>query len=101
MPFSACVINQYIALNNHYNVTRSINLANDLTKLELHENHRIVTFDIKDLYVNIPIDENLSIIKTKLLRNDNNQITHQMLSLMRAVLSQNYFSFQQKIYQPE
>jgi len=101
LPFSACVINQYIALNNHYNVTRSINLANDLTKLELHENHRIVTFDIKDLYVNIPIDENLSIIKTKLLRNDNNQITHQMLSLMRAVLSQNYFSFQQKIYQPE
>jgi len=43
----------------------------------------------------------LSIIKTKLLQNNNNQITHQILSLIRAVLSQNYFSFQQKIYQPE
>jgi hypothetical protein len=54
-------------LNNHYNVTHCTNLANDLTKLEMHENHRMVTFDVKDLYVNTPTDEDLNIIKTKLL----------------------------------
>jgi len=59
----------------------------------------MISFDIKDLYVNIPIDETLNIIKSKLLKNNNIQITHQMLSL-KVILSQNYFMFQQKIYQP-
>jgi len=50
---------QYITLNNRYNVTNSTNIANDLTNLDIHENHRMITFDVKDLYVNIPI-ENLT-----------------------------------------
>jgi len=61
----------------------------------------MINFDIKDLYVNIPIDESLNIIKTKLLQNNNTQITHQILSLLRVILPQNYFTFQQQIYQPE
>jgi hypothetical protein len=59
----------------------------------------MITLDIKDLYINIPIDETLDIIKARLLQN-NTQITHQILSLLRVILSQNYFTFQQKIYQP-
>jgi len=27
-------------------------MANDLTKLKIDENHRMITFDIMDLYVN-------------------------------------------------
>jgi hypothetical protein len=67
----------------------------------MHKNHRLITFDIKDLYVNIPITETLNIVKTKLLQNNDTQITHQILSLLKVVLSQNYFTFQQRIYQPE
>jgi hypothetical protein len=33
------LLNQYIALNNHYNVITSTSLALDLTKLILHGNH--------------------------------------------------------------
>jgi len=87
-------------LNNYFNVTNATNLANDLTKLEIHENHRMISFDIKDLYINIPIDKTLNIIKTKLLQNNNIQITYQMPSLLKGILSQNYFMFQQNIYQP-
>jgi len=47
-------LDQYISLNNYFSVTNSTNLANDLRKLEIHENHRMISFDIKDLYVNIP-----------------------------------------------
>jgi len=88
-------------LHNHYIVTNSINLANDLTKLGIHENHRLITFDIKDFYVNIPITETINIIKEKLLQNNNTQIMHQILALLKVVLAQNYFKFQQRIYQPE
>jgi hypothetical protein len=94
------ILDQYISLNNYFNVTNSTNLANDLTKLEIQENHKTISFDIKDLYVNIPVGETLNIIKCKLLKNNNIRITHQMLSLLKVILSQNYFMFQQKIYHP-
>ena len=57
------ILGQHITLHNHYTVTKSVNLAHDVTKLEIHEHHRLITFDIKDLYVNIPITETLNIIK--------------------------------------
>jgi len=60
----------------------------------------MISFDIKDLYVNIPIDETLNIIKTKVLQINNIQITCQMLSLLKVILPHNYFMLQQKIYQP-
>ena len=60
----------------------------------------MISFDIKDLYVNIPIEETLNIVKSKLMENNNIQITYQMLLLLKVILSQNYFMFQPKIYQP-
>jgi hypothetical protein len=50
----ASILNQYITLHNQYVTINSHNLASDLTKLKINENHNMVTFDIKDLYVNIP-----------------------------------------------
>jgi hypothetical protein len=61
----------------------------------------LITFDIKDLYVNIPISETLNIVKTKLIQNNDTQIAQQILTLLKKVLSQNYFTFQQRIYKPE
>jgi hypothetical protein len=95
------ILDQYITPHNRYAVTNSINLANDLRNLKIHENHRLITFNVKDLYVNIPITETLNIVKTKLLQNNGIQITHQIISLLKVVLTQNYFTFQQRIYQPE
>ena len=48
-------------LNPHYqfNVTDSLTLANNLIKLKIDQNSRMITFDIKDLYVNILIEETL------------------------------------------
>jgi hypothetical protein len=60
-----------------------------------------MTFDIKELYVNIPVSEILNFVKTKLLQNKDTQIAEQILTLLKEVLSQNYFKFQQRIYQPE
>jgi hypothetical protein len=51
--------------------------------------------------INIPVTETLGIIKTKLLQNNDTQIAHQILNLLKEVLTHNYFAFQQTIYQPE
>jgi hypothetical protein len=61
----------------------------------------MVTFDIKDLYVNIPIHETLNITKTPLLEHNDGHITKQMVTLLRIILLQNYFSFQNNIFQHE
>ena len=51
-------LDQHISLNNNFSVTNSSNLSND-RKIEIHENHRMTSFVVKDIYVNIPIDETL------------------------------------------
>ena len=61
----AKILNQYSILNNHYNVVNLNNLAFVLTKIKVHENRKIITFGIEDLYVNIPTNETLYIIKKK------------------------------------
>jgi len=59
-----------------------------------------MTFDIKDLFVNIPIKETLTITKTLLSQYSNEQITKQIITIPEIILQQNYFSFQDNIYQP-
>jgi hypothetical protein len=95
------ILNRHLTLKNQYNVKNSTNLATDLTKLKLNKNHILITYDIKDLYVNIPIDETITITKSMLLKNNNAQVTQQIITLMENILSQNYFTFQNKTYQPE
>ena len=82
------ILDQYISLNDYFSVTNSTKLANDLMKLQIHEVHKMISFDIKDLYVNILIDKTLNIVKTKLLQKNNIQKTYQMLSLLKVILSQ-------------
>jgi hypothetical protein len=61
----------------------------------------MITLDIKDLYVNIPIKETLTITKSLLLENNDEHTTKQILALLETILQQNYFSFQNNTYQPE
>jgi hypothetical protein len=50
------ILNKHLTLNSHYNVAYSTNLAIDLAHLKLSENHKLITYNIKDLYVNIPTE---------------------------------------------
>jgi len=61
----------------------------------------MMTFDIKDLYVNILIKETLAITKTLLSQYNNEHITKKIITILEIILQQNYFSFQDNIYQPE
>ena len=61
----------------------------------------MLIYDIKDLYVNIPIKETLDITKLQLSKKNDIQTTKQIINLLDIILKQNYFSFQNKIYQPE
>jgi hypothetical protein len=61
----------------------------------------LITYDIKDFYANMPVEETLTFTKSMLLKNNDTQATQQIITLMRIVLQQNYFTFRNKFYQPE
>jgi hypothetical protein len=81
-----------------YNSTK---LAHELTEIQITETSRLITFYIKDLYVNIPIEETIRITRTLLANTmlyDN--IISQACLLLKTIMEQNYLQFDQKIYQP-
>jgi len=80
-------------------VTKLKWLATDVTKLNLNENHELLTYDIKDLYVNISIKDTLTITNSMLLKSNVAQTRQHIIILMKIILSRNYFTFQNKIYQ--
>jgi hypothetical protein len=90
-------LNGYLRLNNQYNVKNTIRLAEDLTKLKINEHHKMLTYDIKDLYVNIPIKETLMITKSILLKHNDTQVTKQIITFLETILQQNYFSFENNL----
>jgi hypothetical protein len=61
----------------------------------------MITFNIKDLYVNIPIEEIINITKNLLnnIKIDNTLIT-QICILLDTILKQNNLQFNNKLYQP-
>jgi hypothetical protein len=87
--------------SQQHNVKDSISLANDLTKLKIDWDYRMITFDVKDLYVNIPTTETLPFTKHLLSNHNEEHITPKILTLLETVLQQNYFSFQNNTFQLE
>jgi hypothetical protein len=60
-----------------------------------------MTLDIKDLYVNILVNEVLHITKTlSNYNNINNELSQEMNSLLEAVLNLNYLQHLNKFYKP-
>jgi len=65
-------------------------MENDIKNLTINENHKFITYDIKDFFVNIPVDEVLNSTRTLLkLRNSKPQLIHRVLYLMKSILSYN------------
>jgi len=88
-------------LDKHYNTINSNTLASELVNLKINSQHRLLTLDIKDLYVNIPIQETLNLTRTQLITHNDKQATHQIMTLLNTILRQNYISFLGQIYQPD
>jgi hypothetical protein len=62
----------------------------------------MATFDIKDLYVNIPITGIIQITANTLgMKRINPQTDRQLILLLDLVLNQNYFQFRDNFSKPE
>jgi hypothetical protein len=89
--FLTQTLNVYLNLDNQYVVSNSINLAHYFTKIKINDDLGFTTYDIKDLSVNIPIQEVLNMTDNLLQLSATDPLSKsQILHLLKTVLSQNY-----------
>jgi hypothetical protein len=69
-------------------------IAQELSNIQINDQHKIITLDIKDLYVNLPTQNIINITKFWLSKNNNRSIViKQTLEIFRVILNQNYFQY--------
>ena len=69
----------------------------DLKDITIDQNTKLASFDITNMYSNVPTDELESIIKLiSLHQNLDDKITEELISMTRTIGKQNYFQFQNK-----
>jgi len=85
-------INQLIKLPYTYATKNLKEVVQDLNNIQINNQHKITTLEIKDLYVHLPTQNIINITKFWLNKNSNqNIIVKQTLELIRVILDQNYF----------
>jgi hypothetical protein len=96
------VINTYIPLPFTYNVKNSVQLVDEVKSIPYNPNLRFASFDISNMYTNIPTNQLPDIIKH--LRTENNvdsSIQTELQKLCSTVLAQIYFQFNNSYYLQE
>jgi hypothetical protein len=92
-------ISTYLPLPFAFNVKNSQHLITDLGEVQLNSDSNMVSFDITNMYTNIPTDVLPHIIQ---ILCDQNIVTPQncneMLQMCRLVTSQNYFTLLSSTY---
>ena len=77
-------------------------IAQELHKLHITEKHRILTLDIKDLYVNLPKQ---GIIQSTIFWLDKNntskKIKEQIIRLLKIIIEHNYFQYNDQFFKPK
>jgi hypothetical protein len=95
-------LKKLIQLKDEFNVKNTAQFAENLTKLKLNSNHKLLTMDIKDLYVKIPTNTTLNIINKTLKHNNiDTYIRKEIMITIRLITNQNYFHYEGKFYKPK
>jgi hypothetical protein len=96
------ILSNLINLPQTYTAKNAREVAEDLKAIYISEHMKIITLDIKDLYVNLPLQGILHTTKFWLNRNNNTSTTiKQTLQLLETILKQNYFQYNNQTFRPE
>jgi hypothetical protein len=86
------ILNNTLQLPNAFNVQNTNILAQSLNQIEINENTQLCSFDIENMYTNIPTYKVKNTAKA--IINNNNNISKKMkkeiIGLLNVILEQNY-----------
>jgi hypothetical protein len=88
----ARTLRNHLHLPYTYNIQNSTQLINELNTIEVSKDTRMCSFDITNMYTNIPRAESTDIIANILKRNSNTSHNNQneIIHILRAIMEQNY-----------
>lgn len=93
-------LTETLKFSPRFTVKNSSDLITQLSNssLPLH-NYLLVSFDVSNLFTNVPREETIPLIQNLLLQlNFDPAKTSQLISLLKLCLSQDFFSFNEKFY---
>jgi len=91
-----------LPLPNTYNVKNSQEIAEGIINIRINEHMKLITLDKKDPYVNVPTQGVLQAAKFWLQKSSNNVgMNKQILTLLKTVMEQNYFQYNNQFYKPD
>jgi hypothetical protein len=84
----------HIPLPYGFNIKNTTHLINDLKDIPFDQNLKLASFDISNMYTNIPTDELLTIIESACENNVVEEaLKHDIIKLLKVIVDQNYFQF--------
>jgi len=93
IPLSGC-------LPYTYNTKNSQEIANELKRMQIDKQMKVITLDTKDLFVNLPIQGILTTTKFWLNRNiHDNELIKENLYILEIIMKQNYFQYNGRFLQ--
>jgi hypothetical protein len=94
---------ELFSLPYEYNVENSKQVAEELTELQINEHMRLITLDIKDMYVNLPTTGIIQTANFWLNKHNSNnkQLNQQVLSMLNTIIKQNYFQYEGQMFPPK
>ena len=94
------IIKHNIQIINDHSLINSVDSVNKVKKLIVEPTHKLISFDIVDLYTNIPVVETLRILRTNLINTNKLDINNinELMHILELVLDQNYFTHNNQFF---
>jgi hypothetical protein len=97
--FFTKLFNNTFQLHYTFNVQNSAELITDLNNININADIRLYSFDIKNMYQNIPTLELTNIItEIANINNTPTELTNEVITLTELIRKQNYFEMNSKFY---
>jgi len=88
------LLKEYIILDNNYSLKNSYEIIDKTKNVNIKPHHILASFDVVNLYTNVPVSTTLDIVKKHLDKSSLlPEAVAKMTSLLKEVLQQNYFEF--------
>lgn len=93
------MLKEHVTLANNYSVKNCYELVDKTKNLKIMNHHILASFDVVNLYTNVPVNDTLDIVERN-LRNSSllPEAVDEFLALLKETLKQNYFQFNGSFY---
>jgi hypothetical protein len=93
------LLNQLIDLPNVLNIRYSSQLSEDLKGIKMDTKSRPASFDITNMYSNIPTTEEKSITENTLKTKHTDEKQKYLMGIYDIIITQNYFTYNNTFFQ--